>query len=68
MSFNKLTHLIFIIKKTNKGKNKMETITKNKAIAIIKQHGNFNEINDFFKTYGNKKIYKVKHLKDWLGY
>lgn len=46
----------------------METITKNKAIAIIKQHGNFDEINDFFKTYGKKEIYKVKHLKDWLGY
>jgi hypothetical protein len=55
-------------KKQTKEKIKMETITKNKAIAIIKQHGNFDEINDFFKTYGKKEIYKVKHLKDWLGY
>ena len=46
----------------------METITKDKAIKIIIKHGNLNELQDFFKTYGNKEIYKVKHLKDWLGY
>jgi len=43
-------------------------VTKSKAIAIIKQHGNFNEINDFYKTYGKKEVYKKKHLFDWLGY
>ena len=46
----------------------METITKSKAIKIIIQHGNLDELEDFFKVYGNKEIYKIKDLKNWLGY
>ena len=46
----------------------METITLEKAILIIKQHGNLNEIYDFFNKLGTKKDYKLKDLKNWLGY
>jgi hypothetical protein len=46
----------------------METITLEKAILIIKQHGNLNEIYDFFNQLGTKKDYKLNDLKDWLGY
>jgi hypothetical protein len=34
------------------------TITLERAIKIIIQHGNLNEIYDFFKQLGTKKDYK----------
>jgi len=46
----------------------METRTKEQAIIIIKLHGNYDEINNFYKTCGNKEIYTLKSLKNWLGY
>jgi hypothetical protein len=44
------------------------TITLKRAVFIIKQHGNLDELDDFFKTLGKKKVYKLKDLKYWLGY
>ena len=44
------------------------TITIKKAVSIIRQHGNMDEIEDFFKTLGKKKVYKLKDVKEWLGY
>ena len=44
------------------------TITLKRAVFIIQQHGNLDELDNFFKTFGRKKVYKLKHLKDWLGY
>lgn len=51
-------------------KKKMEpiTITLKRAVFIIKQHGNLDELEDFFKTLGRKKVYKTKDVKSWLGY
>ena len=48
----------------------METITKNKVIKILKNHGhnNYSELKDFIKDLGNKEIYKLQEVKDWLGY
>jgi len=46
----------------------METITLKETIIVIKQHGNLDEIFDFFKNFGTKDIYKLKDVKDWLGY
>jgi hypothetical protein len=48
----------------------METITKIKVIIILKNHGhnNYNELKDFIKDLGNKEIYKLQQVKDWLGY
>jgi hypothetical protein len=46
----------------------METITLKRAIEIIKIHGNLDEIFYFFKECGHKPNYKLKDLKDWLGY
>jgi hypothetical protein len=48
----------------------METITKIKVIRILKNHGhnNYNELKDFIKDLGNKEIYKLQQVKDWLGY
>jgi len=58
--------------KTNQVKKRkeytMETRTKEQAIIIIKLHGNYDEINNFYKTCGNKEIYTLKSLKNWLGY
>jgi len=50
--------------------NKMKTITKQKAMAALKEHGNnsFRELKDFINDLGNKKIYYLKDVKDWLGY
>ncbi|QOI68921.1 hypothetical protein Lederberg_28 [Pelagibacter phage Lederberg EXVC029P] len=46
----------------------MQTITIEKTILIIKQHGNLDEIFYFFKEYGNKQQYKLQDVKYWLGY
>jgi hypothetical protein len=46
----------------------METVTIERTILIIKQHGNLDEIYSFFKELGIKKIYKLSSVKDWLGY
>lgn len=46
----------------------METITLKEAIIVIKQHGNLDEIFDFFQNFGTKDIYKLEDLKNWLGY
>ena len=40
----------------------------NLLILIIKQHGNLDEIYDFFNQLGTKKDYKLKDVKSWLGY
>ena len=55
-------------KKTKAKKETMETITLKRAIQIINQHGNLDEIYYFFKELGNKKEYKLKDVKSWLGY
>ena len=57
-------------KQLNKATKKRETmtITLERAIKIITQHGNLNEIYDFFKQLGTKKDYKLKDVKSWLGY
>ena len=44
------------------------TITLKRAVFIIKQHGNLDELDSFFKELGRKKTYKLKDLKLWLGY
>jgi len=44
------------------------TITQAKAIEIITIHGNLNEFYYFIKELGNKKEYKLKDVKSWLGY
>jgi len=44
------------------------TITLEKTILIIKQHGNLDEIYDFFKSFGTKQSYNLKDVKNWLGY
>ena len=56
--------------KNKKGERKMEpiTITLKRAVFIIKQHGNLDELDNFFKTLGKKKVYKLKEVKQWLGY
>ena len=46
----------------------MQTITIEKAILIIKQHRNLDEIFYFFKEYGNKQFYNLQDVKNWLGY
>ena len=46
----------------------METITLERAILIIKQHGNLNEIYDFFNKLGTKKDYKLNDLKNLIAY
>ena len=46
----------------------METITLKRAIEIIKIHGNLDEIYYFFKELGHKPNYKLKDVKDWVGY
>ena len=48
----------------------MKTITKQKAMVALKGHGNnsFRELKDFINDLGNKKIYYLKDVKDWLGY
>ena len=44
------------------------TVTLERAIKIITQHGNLNEFYYFIKELGNKKEYKLKDVKNWLGY
>ena len=44
------------------------TITLKRAVFIIKQHGNLDELDSFFKELGRKKTYKLKDLKLWLSY
>jgi hypothetical protein len=65
-------YLFLLTKKRNKPTEriKMEpiTITLKRAVSIIRQHGNMDEIEDFFKTLGKKKVYKLKDVKEWLGY
>jgi hypothetical protein len=58
--------LIFLNLKLKKGN--METITLKRAIQIIAIHGNLDEIFYFFKELGHKPNYKLRDLKDWLGY
>tara|TARA_Y100000004_G_C8752685_1_gene343098 strand:+ start:148 stop:324 length:177 start_codon:yes stop_codon:yes gene_type:complete len=53
--------------KTNQRKEPMR-ITLEKTILIIKQHGNLDEIYDFFKSFGTKQSYNLKDVKNWLGY
>jgi hypothetical protein len=52
---------------TNQISEKRE-ISFNLAILKIKQHGNLNEFYYFIKELGNKKEYKLKDVKNWLGY
>ena len=61
--------VILVLMKTNKG-NEMKTITKKKAMVALKEHGNnsFRELKDFINDLGNKKIYYLKDVKNWLGY
>jgi len=60
--------VILVLMKTKE--NKMKTITKQKAMVALKEHGNnsFRELKDFINDLGNKKIYYLKDVKDWLGY
>ena len=47
----------------------METINKTKTIKILKDHGhnNYSELKDFIKEVGNKEIYSIQEVKNWLG-
>ncbi len=54
--------------KTNQPKETMKIITQAKAIEIITIHGNLDEFYYFIKELGNKKEYKLKDVKSWLGY
>ena len=49
---------------------KGETITKAKALKLLKNHGNysFSELKDFIKDCGNKHNYKAIKVFYWLGY
>ena len=38
------------------------TITLKRAVFIIKQHGNLDELEDFFKTLGKKKVSKSSRV------
>ena len=60
--------LSLIMFKTNQPKETMKIITQAKAIEIITIHGNLNEFYYFIKELGNKKEYKLKDVKSWLGY
>ena len=44
--------------------------TQELSNKILKNHGhnNYNELKDFIKDLGNKEIYKLQQIKDWLGY
>ena len=46
----------------------MKIITQAEAIKIITLHGNIDEFYFFIKELGNKKEYKLKDVKSWLGY
>ena len=48
----------------------METINKTQTIKILKDHGhnNYSELKDFIKEVGNKAIYSIQEVKNWLGY
>ena len=48
----------------------METINKTKTIKILKDHGhnNYSELKDFIQEVGNKEIYSIQEVKNWLGY
>ena len=54
--------------KTNQRKETMKIITQAEAIKIITLHGNIDEFFYFIKELGNKKEYKLKDVKSWLGY
>ena len=54
--------------KSTKKKETMKIITQAKAIEIITIHGNSNEFYYFIKELGNKKEYKLKDVKNSLGY
>ncbi len=60
--------VILVLMKTKV--NKMKTITKQEAMNALKEHGNnsFKELKDFINDLGNKKIYYLKDVKNWLGY
>jgi hypothetical protein len=60
--------LLLAMFKTNQPKETMKIITQAKAIEIITIHGNLNEFYYFIKELGNKKEYKLKDVKNWLGY
>lgn len=44
------------------------TITKAKAVEIIKSHGLLDELNNFWFECGIKEIYRADELYLWLGY
>ena len=48
--------------------NKDDFISKKLALHHIKVHGNLDEIKDFYKVCGDKTIYTIRELKNWLGY
>ena len=62
LSFTEINH------KQIKQQETMKIITQAKAIEIITIHGNLNEFYYFIKELGNKKEYKLKDVKNWLGY
>jgi len=49
---------------------KGETITKAKALKLLKNHGNssFSELKDFIKELGNKKEYEALKVYYFLGH
>ena len=44
------------------------TISKKRALQLIKQHGCINDIKDFYKECKNKNIYSALAVFYWLGY
>jgi hypothetical protein len=61
-------NLLSLIMFNKSNKKETMTITLERAIKIITQHGNLNEFYYFIKELGNKKEYKLKDVKNWLGY
>jgi len=53
-----------------KREKQVETISKEITIKILKDHGhkNYSELKDFIEDVGNKHIYTIKEVKNWLGY
>ena len=48
--------------------NKDDFISKELALHHIRVYGNLDDIEDFYKVCGDKTIYTIKELKNWLGY
>jgi hypothetical protein len=44
------------------------TVTRERAIKEIKEHGLLDSINDFYDDYGKREQYEAQDVLNWLGY